>query len=175
MAETSVVGQGTHVRGNVRGEGSIEIYGRVDGDVAVTGDVTLGEQASVRGDITGVRLTIGGTVVGELRGSEAIVLESTSQVTGDITAPRVGIEEGARARGALRTEEPASTSTRGSEARRAAPRPAEAPRRVEAPARPEPARAAPPPPPPAAKRQPPAPVVPAFRGLQARKKKARAR
>ena len=49
MAEGSVIGQGTVVRGNVRGDGSIEIYGRVDGDVLVSGDVTLGENAAVRG------------------------------------------------------------------------------------------------------------------------------
>jgi cytoskeletal protein CcmA (bactofilin family) len=181
MAEGSVIGQSTVVRGNVRGDGSVEIYGRVDGDVLVTGDVTLGEQASVRGDVTGARITIGGTVVGEVRGSEAIVLERTAQVTGDLTAPRVGIEEGARARGALRTEEPAAQSGGRSEQRRAAPRPLEMPRRAEtpAPARvaevPSVNRAAPPPPPAAQKRQPPAPVVPAFRGLQARKKKVRGR
>jgi cytoskeletal protein CcmA (bactofilin family) len=175
MAEGSVIGQGTVVRGNVRGEGSIEIYGRVDGDVLVTGDVTLGENANVRGNISGARLTIGGVVAGELKGTEAIVLESTAQVTGDLTAPRVGIEEGARARGVLRTEEPAApAAARGTEQRRPAPRPIEAPRRVEAPARVvEPVRAAPPPP--AAKKQPPAPVVPAFRGLAARKKKSRGR
>ncbi len=180
MAEGSVIGQGTVVRGNVRGDGSLEIYGRVDGDVLVTGDVTLGDQASVRGDVTGARITIGGTVVGELRGSEAVILERTAQVTGDITAPRVGIEEGARARGALRTEEPAAQAAeRGrAEQRRTVPRPLEMPRRAEAPA----PRAVEPPPqravasaPPPQKRQPPAPVVPAFRGLQARKKKVRGR
>jgi cytoskeletal protein CcmA (bactofilin family) len=185
MAEGSVIGQGTVVRGNVRGDGSLEIYGRVDGDVEVTGDVTLGDQASVRGDITGARITIAGTVVGEIRGSEAILLERSAQVTGDITAPRVGIEEGARARGALRTEEPAAQASGRGEQRRAAPRPLEMPRRAEPPAparseRSEPpprAVAAPPSAPSAAahKRQPPAPVVPAFRGLQARKKKVRGR
>lgn len=178
MAEGSVIGQGTVVRGNVRGDGSIEIYGRVEGDVIVTGDVTLGENASVRGNVSGVRLTIGGAVAGELRGAEAIVLESTAQVTGDLTAPRIGIEEGARARGALRTEEPAAP--RASEQRRPAQRPLEAPRRAEPPRAVEAPRAAPPPPRaaepvPAQKRQPPAPVVPALRGLTARKKKVRSR
>lgn len=177
MAEGSVIGQGSVVRGNVHGEGAIEIYGRVEGDVQVTGDVTIGENASVRGDVHGARITVGGTVQGELRGSEAVVLERSAQVQGDITAPRVGIEEGASARGALRTEEPGKTGGgRAAEPRRAT-RPAEPVRRepVEAP------RAAPPPRPaarpaePPAKKQPPAPVVPAFRGLSARKKKVRAR
>ncbi len=173
MAEGSVIGLGTVVRGNVRGQGSIEIYGRVEGDVHVQGDVTLGDQANVRGDITGARLAIGGVVAGELRGSEAVVLDATAQVTGNITAPRVGIEEGARVRGALHTEEPsAPAATRGAEQRRPAPRAAEPPRRVEPP-RAAPAHAAPAPV--MQKKQPPAPVVPAFRGLQGRKKKVRAR
>src|SRR4029078_3985649 len=105
MAEASVIGQGTVVRGNVRGEGSIEIYGRVDGNVIVTGDVTLRENASVRGDVRGARVSVGGAVTGDRTGTEAVTLERAAQVAGDITAPKVGIEEGARVRGALRTEE----------------------------------------------------------------------
>jgi cytoskeletal protein CcmA (bactofilin family) len=165
MAEASVVGQGTVVRGNVRGEGSIEIYGRVDGNVIVTGDVTLGENASVRGDVSGARISVGGAVTGDLTGTEAVIIERAAQITGDITAPRVGIEEGARVRGALQTDEPS-----GSPAGRSASEPRRAPRpeaRAE-PARP-PVRAANPP----ARKGPPAPVVPALRGAVARKKKAK--
>jgi len=174
MAEASVIGQGTVVRGNVHGEGSVEIYGRVDGNVAVTGDVTLGENASVRGDVSGARISIGGAVTGDLTGTEAVILERAAQVSGDITAPRVGIEEGARVRGALRTEEPASGPSRSAAEPRRAPRPAES--RAEAP------RAAPPRPVPApreeaapARKGPPAPVVPALRGVHGRKKKAKGR
>src|ERR1041385_3608527 len=124
MAEASVIGQGTVVRGNVRGDGSIEIYGRVDGNVIVSGDVTLGENGSIRGDVSGVRISIGGAVTGDLTGAEAILIERAAQVAGDVTAPRIGIEEGARVRGAVQTEEPGGTgSTRSAEPRRA-PRPA---------------------------------------------------
>jgi len=168
MAEASVIGQGTVVRGNVRGEGSIEIYGRVDGNVIVTGDVTLGENASVRGDVSGVRVSVGGAVTGDLTGTEAVIVEGAAQITGDITAPRIGIEEGARVRGALKTDEPS-----GSPAARSANEPRRAPRAA-ADARPAEARA----PlraanPPAARKGPPAPVVPALRGAVARKKKAK--
>jgi cytoskeletal protein CcmA (bactofilin family) len=168
MAEASVIGQGTAVRGNVRGEGSIEIYGRVDGDVIVTGDVTLGENASVNGDVSGARISVGGAVTGDLTGSEAVIIERAAQITGDITAPRVGIEEGARVRGALRTDEPSGSPAARAEPRRA-PRPAES--RAAEPVR-APVRAANPP---AARKGPPAPVVPALRGAVARKKKAKAR
>lgn len=167
MAEASVIGQGTVVRGNVRGEGSIEIYGRVDGNVIVTGDVTLGENASVAGDVSGARVSIGGVVTGDLTGSEAVLIERAAQITGDITAPRVGIEEGARVRGALRTDEPSGSPAGRSTSERRAPRPASESRAAE-PAR-SPVRAATPP----ARKGPPAPVVPALRGAVARKKKAK--
>ena len=62
MASASIIGRGTVVRGNVRGDGSLEIQGRVEGDVTVEGDVVLGEEAVVRGNITGTQLSIAGTV-----------------------------------------------------------------------------------------------------------------
>ena len=58
MAGGSVIGRDTVVRGNVRGSGSLEILGRVEGDVTVDGDVLLGDGAAVRGNISGAQLTV---------------------------------------------------------------------------------------------------------------------
>jgi cytoskeletal protein CcmA (bactofilin family) len=119
MAQGSVIGRGTVVRGNVRGSGGLEILGRVDGDVSVEGDVLLGDGAAVRGNITGTQLTISGAVMGDLRGSEAVLVESGARVVGDLLAPRIGIAEGALVRGNVRTEgEPALAPQ---QARRACP------------------------------------------------------
>ena len=108
MPGDSVIGQGTVVRGNVRGSGPLEIYGRVEGDVTVDGDVTLGDAAAVRGNVTGAQVTVGGAVQGDLRGSQAVLVESGARVVGDLLAPRIGIAEGALVRGNVRTEgEPA--------------------------------------------------------------------
>jgi cytoskeletal protein CcmA (bactofilin family) len=111
MAQGSVIGRETVVRGNVRGAGGLEILGRVEGDVSVEGDVLLGDSAAVRGNITGTQLTISGAVMGDLRGSEAVLVESGARVVGDLLAPRIGIAEGALVRGHVRTEgEPALTA-----------------------------------------------------------------
>jgi cytoskeletal protein CcmA (bactofilin family) len=108
MAQGSVIGRETVVRGNVRGSGGLEILGRVEGDVNVEGDVLLAESAAVRGSISGTQLTISGAVMGDLRGSEAVLVESGARVVGDLLAPRIGIAEGALVRGNVRTEgEPA--------------------------------------------------------------------
>jgi cytoskeletal protein CcmA (bactofilin family) len=119
MAQGSVIGRETVVRGNVRGAGGLEILGRVEGDVSVEGDVVLGDGAAVRGNITGTQLTISGAVMGDLRGTEAVLVESGAKVVGDLLAPRIGIAEGALVRGNVRTEgEPALTP---SQARRPGP------------------------------------------------------
>jgi cytoskeletal protein CcmA (bactofilin family) len=166
MADGSVIGQTTVVRGNVRGEGSLEIYGRVEGDVAVSGDVIVGDGGIVRGSISGARLSISGSVQGDLSGSLSVSLGSNAEVNGDISTPRIGIEEGAQVNGAVRTS--GGGMARAAEPRRAAARPVETPR-----AEPAPKRAAPPSAP-AVKKMPPAPVVPALRRGLAKKKSRRA-
>jgi cytoskeletal protein CcmA (bactofilin family) len=112
MAAASIIGQGTIVRGNVRGVGSIDIRGRVEGDVEVDGDVALGEGAAVSGNVSGAQISVAGQVQGDLRGSESVMLERGARVVGDLVAPRIGIAEGALVRGGIRTEGDASAAVR---------------------------------------------------------------
>ncbi|HVZ37172.1 MAG TPA: polymer-forming cytoskeletal protein [Polyangiaceae bacterium] len=131
MAYASVIGSSTVIRGNVRGDSSLEILGRVEGDVSVTGDLELGPDAVVVGAVAGARIVIGGSVEGDVTGSEAVVISDTGRVVGDLSAPRVGMKEGAQLRGNVRTEGvggvPASRAAapRAVEARAAAPAAAE--------------------------------------------------
>lgn len=174
MAEVSVIGSTTVVRGNVRGDGDIEILGRVEGDVLVSGDVTIGEEAQIKGRVSGGAISVAGVVIGDISGSVAVVLSASAQVHGDLITPRVGIAEGARVRGSLNTEGGGREErTRHELPRRgsagAAPskaQPAPAPLK----AAPQKGRGAPATPV-AGKRKPPPPVVPALRkGARARKK-----
>src|SRR5215207_7189914 len=110
MSSDSVIGAGSVVRGIVRGEGSLEIQGFVEGDVSVTGDVLVAESSAVRGNITGGKISVHGAVQGDVRGSEAVLIERGGKVAGDLSAPRIGIANGALVRGNVRTEgEPALT------------------------------------------------------------------
>ena len=115
MAELSIISLTTVIRGNIRGDGSIQIDGKVGGNVEVSGDVTLGQDAEVSGDISGATLTIAGSVSGDLTGTEAVLVEATGKVVGDLRAQRIGIAEGALVRGAVQTGDAPSPA-------RAAPR-----------------------------------------------------
>jgi cytoskeletal protein CcmA (bactofilin family) len=104
MAYASVIAGSAVIRGNIRGETSLEILGRVEGDVAVSGDLALGPDAVVIGTLSGARVIIGGSVEGDVTGTEAVVVEDTGRVVGDVAAPRIGVSEGAHVRGSVRTE-----------------------------------------------------------------------
>lgn len=149
MADGSIIGRGSVVRGNVHGEGSLEILGRVEGDVTMSGDVALGEEAVVRGNIVGGQVSIAGTVQGNLRGEEAVLIETGARVVGDLSAPRIGIASGALVRGTVRTDGEAPLVQPQPQRRPIAAAPAQSARSAPAslraaPApRPEPARPAP--------------------------------
>jgi cytoskeletal protein CcmA (bactofilin family) len=103
MAENSVIGQSTQVRGNVHGRGAIEILGRVQGDVTTDSSVTLEEGSAVKGNISGTTLRVSGSVQGDLTASESLTLGETARVVGNLSAPRIGILEGALVRGKIQT------------------------------------------------------------------------
>ncbi|HEX2875727.1 MAG TPA: polymer-forming cytoskeletal protein [Polyangiaceae bacterium] len=113
MSQSSVIGAGTVVHGNLQGEGSLEVFGRVEGDVSTSGDVSVADGGVVRGDITAAKISVSGAVQGNLTGSEAVLLERGAKVIGDVSAPRVGIGSGALIRGHVRTDgEPAAAQAR---------------------------------------------------------------
>lgn len=106
MSDVSRLGRGVVIRGSIRGEGSIEIDGRVEGVVDVDGDLTLTESARVRiddGELSGRRVSIRGAVAGNIRGTAAIVLEDGARVVGDLAAPSIGIRPGGLLRGHVAT------------------------------------------------------------------------
>src|SRR5687768_4455951 len=103
MAVRSSIGKGTTVRGSVRGDGDLDIDGRVEGSVAVGGDLTIGETALIKSDVSGRRVVVRGAVAGNVSGDESLVLERGARVVGDLSAPSIGIRPGALVRGNVST------------------------------------------------------------------------
>jgi cytoskeletal protein CcmA (bactofilin family) len=132
-ANESIIGRTTRVRGRVTGAVDLLVLGFVDGEISVSGDVTVDAHGLVGASVQGRRLVVRGAVKGDLLGEEAVVLEDGARVVGDVRAPRVAIAAGALVRGYVETGEgngaPARAS-RGEAAARPAPhaaRPAAAP------------------------------------------------
>jgi cytoskeletal protein CcmA (bactofilin family) len=97
-----VIGPSIHINGDVRGEEDLIIEGEVHGTVKlVNNSLTVGREGKVKADVHANSIYVDGHVEGDLYGSERVSVRSSAQVRGNITSPRVSLEEGARFRGSI--------------------------------------------------------------------------
>jgi cytoskeletal protein CcmA (bactofilin family) len=104
MSDVSVISASSVVRGNLSGNTSLRVDGRVRGDISVSGDIQLGAGAQVAGNLSGAAISIAGTVEGDVSASVVLLLEKGAKVAGNLSAPRIGIAEGALVRGNVQSE-----------------------------------------------------------------------
>ena len=117
----SVLSPDLTVVGNLKTTGDILVEGTVEGDIRAH-LLTVGEGATVRGEIVADDVVINGRVVGKVRGLK-VRLTATARVEGDIIHKTIAIESGAHFEGSVqRQEDPLSGN--GARAALAAPAPA---------------------------------------------------
>lgn len=107
----SILGKTGVVIGNVTGSGDVEIRGRVQGSIELNGRVLVSDHGIVQGGIEAMTITVAGEVRGDLIAEDGVFVRASGQVTGNIAAPRVAIEAGARVLGNLRTGEGPTPAT----------------------------------------------------------------
>lgn len=95
----TVIGADTHVTGEIRGGGSLEVRGRVEGKIQVEDTVTVAGGAIVQAEVEARVVEVAGVLVGNVTAGERVRLSDKARVIGDLRAPRVGIEAGAQYRG----------------------------------------------------------------------------
>lgn len=100
--ESATIGRSIRIRGEVAGDEDLLIQGHVDGTVQLKEhSVTVGADGEVTANITARIVTVEGTVEGDITADEQVTLRPTADVVGDITAPRVILDDGARFRGGV--------------------------------------------------------------------------
>lgn len=107
------IGVGTIVRGEITGEEDLLIEGRVEGRIDLRQNaVTVGAKGRLAAEIIARAILVDGEVDGNLTAEEQIVVRKSGRVKGDLCAPRVTIEDGARFKGGIDMEpkRPASSS-----------------------------------------------------------------
>jgi hypothetical protein len=99
----------------------------VEGKVDVKGNsVTIGESGRVKADVYAKTIFVEGEVEGNLYGGDQIVLRSSGNVHGNLTAPRVALDDGAQFKGSIDMEpkrQPAAPRSASSPPARAEERP----------------------------------------------------
>ena len=89
------------------------IEGRVEGKVDLKqNNVTVGKNGRVRADVFGKVVIIEGEVDGNVFAREQAILRQAGAIRGNITAPRVMLEDGSRFKGSIDMEAPKETGGR---------------------------------------------------------------
>jgi cytoskeletal protein CcmA (bactofilin family) len=102
-ATPSVLSSDLTVVGNLRTTGDIQIEGTVEGDIRAH-LLTVGESATIRGEIVADDIVVNGRVIGRVRGLK-VRLTSTARVEGDIIHKTIAIESGAHFEGSVQRQE----------------------------------------------------------------------
>jgi len=102
VKEQVMIGKTIHIKGDLTGEEDLLIEGCIDGQVHLPKHkVTVGKTGHVNADIYGNKLVIEGDVEGNLFGEDQLILKGSSRVRGNITAPRVILEDGSNFKGSV--------------------------------------------------------------------------
>ena len=101
----SVLSTDLTITGNLKTTGDIQIEGTVEGDIRAH-LLTVGENATVKGEIVADDVVINGRIIGRVRGLK-VRLTSTAKVEGDIIHKTIAIESGAHFEGSVqRADDP---------------------------------------------------------------------
>jgi cytoskeletal protein CcmA (bactofilin family) len=92
-----------HITGNLKTSGDIQVEGTVEGDIRAH-LLTIGESATIKGEVTADDVVINGRIVGRVRGLK-VRLTSTARVEGDIIHKTIAIESGAHFEGSVQRQD----------------------------------------------------------------------
>ena len=122
----SVLSSDLHVTGNMKTSGDIQVEGTVEGDIRAH-LLTIGETATIKGEVTADDVVINGRVVGRVRGLK-VRLTATARVEGDIIHKTIAIESGAHFEGSVQRQDDPLNPGRAAAKPGAAPVAAQAPK-----------------------------------------------
>lgn len=99
---TAMIGQSIQIKGTITGAENLVVEGSVEGSIDLPdNDLTIGETGQVTADLGAKNVRVDGQVTGDISGSEKVVISKTGRVRGNIIAPRVTLEDGAKFKGSI--------------------------------------------------------------------------
>ncbi|MEY2543770.1 MAG: hypothetical protein QOE81_1231 [Verrucomicrobiota bacterium] len=101
-----LLSRGVSIVGSVKFRDQLLIDGEVKGDINSTGTLTIGEHASIHGEVRSKSVTVKGTVEGNIFATERCELEAGCTLRGDIEAPRLVVDENATFLGSAKVGTP---------------------------------------------------------------------
>jgi len=101
-SDLATIGKSLQIKGELTGSESLYIDGNVEGAINMPDSrVTVGREAQVSANITAREVVVLGKVSGNVYASDRVDIRSEGSLTGDVTAQRISIGDGAFFRGGI--------------------------------------------------------------------------
>lgn len=91
----TVIGPGAEITGDVVVRAGARIDGRVKGNVSCQGELVIGKDGTVEGEVKAASAVLSGRITGKLLVEDRAELSSTARMEGDVACVKLVIEEGA--------------------------------------------------------------------------------
>ena len=105
--DQATIGKSLIVKGELSGSESLYIDGKVEGAINLPGNrVTVGRNGQVAANIMAREVVVLGKVRGNIQASDRVDIRSEGSLTGDVTAARISIEDGAFFKGGIDIRKP---------------------------------------------------------------------
>ena len=96
------IGRSVVIKGELSGSEDLMIEGQVDGKIELRDHLlTIGPHARINAEVVAKSVVVMGHMTGNIRATEKIYIQENGAVEGDVSAPRVGIAEGAHFKGTI--------------------------------------------------------------------------
>jgi len=106
----ALIGSTIHIKGDISGDENLVIDGKVQGSIELgSKEVTIGRNGKVSANVHASVIRIEGEVQGDISGNEKVIISKTGNVLGNIVAPRVTLEDGAKFKGSIDMDPAIST------------------------------------------------------------------
>jgi len=98
----SVLSPSITVKGDISGTEDLVLEGRMEGSISLPkNEIMIGPEGQVKADITALKVSVEGRLIGDIRGSERVIIKHSGRVEGNIVAPRVVLEDGCQFKGSV--------------------------------------------------------------------------
>jgi cytoskeletal protein CcmA (bactofilin family) len=105
--DQATIGKGLVIKGEISGSESLFVDGKVEGTINLAGNrVTVGRNGQVAANITAREIVVLGKVRGNIIATDRVDIRSEGALTGDVTAARISIEDGAFFKGGIDIRKP---------------------------------------------------------------------
>ena len=92
---STIIGKGSKVSGTLKIDGGIRIDGEIEGEIISSGFVTIGKSGIAQANIKADECLVSGRVIGDVTVEDALELDETANLSGNIIAKIVKIHSGA--------------------------------------------------------------------------------